>query len=126
MLEAPCPSCGTTHELYDVWDENPAGPYSQWPGRWGVHDGEGGTLCECACGEDLLDAAGAMAASVGMLPDYPWRMDDRALAVFAEAAQGRTTYPLHPAEMLHADEQLAARQRKAALANDFGDPEDKW
>jgi hypothetical protein len=63
--------CGITHELNDLMDESPPIPARAWPRRWTItYDGSRGTEC-FVCGhdhEDLLDA---------VLPDYPWRTDDR-------------------------------------------------
>jgi hypothetical protein len=71
--ELTCPACGRTHTITDLTDAWPPIPYSAWPERYGLDDGEGGRYVECACGEllehdDIKRLLG--------LPDFPWREPD--------------------------------------------------
>ena len=65
MIEHPCPGCGWTHEMLDTMDAYPPIPYSAWPERWSIHDGEGRGLMFCpGCETPVEDFD---------LPDYPWK-----------------------------------------------------
>jgi hypothetical protein len=71
--ELTCPACGRTHTITDLTDAWPPIPYSAWPERYALDDGEGGRYVECACGEllehdDIKRLLG--------LPDFPWREPD--------------------------------------------------
>jgi hypothetical protein len=65
--------CGEVLELLDTMDANPPIPYSAWPDRWHVHNGEGGSLSVCPGCEEWLEPE-ELAAAAGLERDYPWNL----------------------------------------------------
>lgn len=92
--EPCCPSCGDSVALLDMLDICPPIPYSHWPARWSVDNGEGGNLLYClACDADFdEDTVADIAEASGRERGYPLSPETAARAAQAAYEEAHATY----------------------------------